>query len=226
VLVASRHLAAELTAHGVERVVQVPLGVDLEHFHPRRRERREATRARLGLQGGPLALFAGRYAREKGLDVVLDAWPEIERRTGMRLVLIGDGPLEQSFRTHSYASRVHWLPFERDREKFADLLAAADLYLAPGPYETFGLSDLEAMACGTPVLTVDRGGVAERVEDSGAGASYPFGDSAGLVVCAARLSAQDLPALGRKGREFAERHHGWDHALEQLTSAYRRILAQ
>ncbi|HET7041845.1 MAG TPA: glycosyltransferase, partial [Gemmatimonadales bacterium] len=172
VLVASRYLADELAAHGVSNVVQVPLGVDLEHFHPRRRARGAHLRGRLGIPEGRVALFAGRYAREKRLDVVLDAWPEVERRTGMRLAFVGDGPRRRELQRHPYGSRVTWLPYEKDREVLADLLAAVDLYLAPGPYETFGLSALEAMASGTPVLSVDRGGVAEQVAASGAGATY------------------------------------------------------
>ena len=224
VLVASRYLAAELAAHGVGSAVQVPLGVDLTHFHPRRRSTQ--ARARLGLPEGPLALFAGRFAREKRLDTVLDAWAEVERRTGARLAFVGDGPQAAALMRHRYAPRVLWLPFERDRERFADLLAAVDLYLAPGPYETFGLSALEAMACGTPVLSVDRGGVAERVADSGAGATYPFNDAAGLAARAIALLGEDLSALGEKGRAFAEARHSWDAAFTAIFDVYRRVLGR
>ena len=226
VLVASRHVADELRAHGVEQVEQVPLGVDLEHFDPRRRARAAAVRGRLGIPEGRVALFAGRYAREKCLDLVLDAWPEIERRTGIRLVLVGDGPREGEYRRHPYAGRVTWLPFERDQERFADLLAAVDLYIAPGPYESFGLSALEAMASGTPVLSVDRGGVAERVAESGAGETYPFDSVEGLIASAVALAERDLPALGRTGRTFAEHWHSWDAAFGAIFATYRRLLGR
>lgn len=225
VVVASRYLTEELGAEGITNVVQAPLGVDLAHFDPRRRARTSELRGRLGIPEGRVALFAGRYAREKRLDVVLDAWPEVERRTGIRLALIGGGPREQEFRRHPYAARVCWLPFAEDRELFADLLATVDLYLAPGPYETFGLSALEAMASGVPVLSVDRGGVAERVRESGAGATYPFDSPEGLVAAATLLAGEDLAALGAKGRAFAEAHHSWDAAFTALFATYRRILA-
>ena len=226
VLVASRHLAEELRAHGVSAVEQVPLGVDLDHFHPRRRDSRAATRVRFGLPSGPVALFAGRFAREKRVDLLLDAWAPIEERTGCRLVLVGGGPREAEWRRHPYAARTIWLPFIADRERFADLLAAVDLYLAPGPYETFGLSAIEAMASGTPVLSVDRGGVAERTVASGAGAVYPFGDPDALVAVATSLWSGDLAALGRRGRAFVEAHHSWDIAFTAIFDAYRRILAR
>jgi alpha-1,6-mannosyltransferase len=226
VLVASRYLERELAAHGVTDVVRVPLGVDVEHFHPRRRARAAYLRGRLGVPEGRVALFAGRYAREKRIEVLLDAWGEVERRTGTRLVLVGGGPGEAGLRRHPYASRVTWLPFEANREVLADLLAAVDLYVAPGPYETFGLSALEAMASGVPVLSVDRGGVAERVQESGAGETYPFDDVDGLVVAAVRLLGRDLPTLGAQARAFAERHHSWDAACAAIFDTYRRLLGR
>ncbi|MBW8771681.1 MAG: glycosyltransferase, partial [Gemmatimonadetes bacterium] len=226
VIVASPTVADELRAHGVANVEQVPLGVDLDHFNPRRRGRAGETRRRAGLPDGPVALFAGRFAREKRLDLLLDAWAPVEKRTGARLALLGDGPQARTLRQHPYAHRVLWLPFETDRERMADLLAAIDVYLAPGPYETFGLAALEAMASGTPILTVDRGGVAERVAATGGGARYPFNDRAGLTTAAIELFRGDLGALGMAGRRAAERHHGWDAAFTKLFATYRRILGR
>ena len=226
VIVASPFVAEELRAHGVPNVEQVPLGVDLDHFHPRRRARAGETRRRAGLPDGPLALFAGRFAREKRLDLLLDAWAPVERRTGARLALLGDGPQARALRNHPYAHRVLWLPFEQDRDRLADLLAAIDVYLAPGPYETFGLAALEAMASGTPILTVDRGGVAERVAATGGGTRYPFNDRDGLSAAAIELFRGDLGALGMAGRRSAERHHGWDASFTKLFAAYRRLLGR
>lgn len=226
VIVASPHLERELAAHGVHNTAVVPLGVDLEHFHPRRRAARPETRARVGLPEGPLVLFAGRLAREKQLNVVLDGWATVEHRTGARLVILGDGPRKGELRRHPYASRVIWLPFERDRERLADLLAAVDVYLAPGPYETFGLSALEAMASGTPLLSVDRGGVAERVEASGAGELYSFDDPGDLSTAALALLRSDLAALGTDARRHAERYHGWEATFDALFSTYRRLLGR
>ena len=132
--------------------------------------------------------------------MVLEAWPEVERRTGATLLLVGDGPARRHLKAHSESRRVVWLPLVSDRDLTADLLAAADLYVAPGPAETFGLSALEAMAAGIPVLSVDRGGVADRIRDSGAGALYPAGDSPALAEAAIRLFRGDLRTLGQTAR--------------------------
>jgi glycosyltransferase involved in cell wall biosynthesis len=83
---------------------------------------------------------------------------------------------------------------------------------------------MEGMASGLPVLSVDRGGVAEAVGLSGAGSLYTSGDPAHLASCAIDLFQRDLAALGRRGRCYAEEHHGWDAVLERLFDVYRRVL--
>ncbi|HEU4698195.1 MAG TPA: glycosyltransferase [Gemmatimonadales bacterium] len=227
VLVASDFVAEELARHGVDNALRVPLGVDVDLFHPTRAAARAATRARHGLDpDAPLAVFAGRFAREKRLEVLLRAWPAVARRTGAQLALIGDGPSRRWFQAQPGASQVHWLPFATDRAALADLLAAADLYVAAGPNETFGLAALEAMASGLPVLSVDRGGVPEQVRQSGAGDLYPDGDAAALAETAVALLGRDLAALGLRARAHAERHHAWPLALERIFDAYRRVAGQ
>ncbi|MEO8227002.1 MAG: glycosyltransferase [Gemmatimonadota bacterium] len=223
-LVASDFVAADLAREGIENVVRVPLGVDLGRFTPARRASRAAIRARHHLPDGPLAMFCGRFAREKHLDVLIRAWPEVERRTGARLVLVGGGPSAAWLRAQPGAERVVWLPFERDRDALANLVAAADLYVAPGPAETFGLAALEALASGVPVLSVDSGGVPELVTRSGAGATYPIGDRAALADQAAALFQQDLPALGARGRSYAEREHAWPAVFDRIFAAYRTLI--
>ena len=123
--------------------------------------------------------------------MLLDAWSAVEKVTAARLVLVGTGPLETRLRAHPYASRLTFLPFKNDRTEVADLLAALDLYVAPGRVETFGLSSLEALASGTPVLAADAGGVAEQVERSGAGRVFEAGNTASLSEQAIALLAED-----------------------------------
>jgi len=218
-------VARELQSAGVENVVHVPLGVDLDRFNPGRRVRATATRRRLGLPDGPLAIYVGRLAAEKDIDVVLSAWLEVERRTGARLVLVGAGPALRWLRRSRGGGRALWLPYIRDRDLLADLYASADLYVAPGSAETFGLAALEALSSGLPVLSADQGGVAETVSRSGAGRLYTSGDRAHLTETAVALLEDELPALGRIGRRYAEEHHGWDAVFDRLFQTYRRVLA-
>lgn len=222
-LAASRAAVRELENAGFQHVIQVPLGVDLEHFHPWRRNHAAETRRRAGLPEGPLAMFVGRFAREKEIQLVLDAWPEVEARTRATLVMVGDGPSRRFFQEHNRARRVKWIPYQTDRDVLADLMAAADVVIAPGPAETFGLAALEALASGVPVIASDAGAVREIVEASGAGAINPEPTSAAMADTVRDLLRRDLDALGSQGRRYAETHHGWDMALDQVFAAYRQI---
>ena len=118
------------------------------------------------------------------------------------------------------------LPFQRDRDQLADLYAAVDLAVAPGPAETFGLASVEALASGNPVLSVDQGGVAETVTRSGAGDAIrvrrcrPPGRGGGA---APRLGP---PSLGSLARRYAESHHSWSAVFDRLFSVYRSVLAR
>lgn len=227
--VASDFAAGELRAAGVDRVARVPLGVDLGHFHPRRRAHAVRTRARAGLPvGAPLAVYVGRFAAEKRLDVLLRAWPRVRRRTGARLALVGAGPERGRLAGLIDAAGAICVPFERERGALADLITAADLYVAPGPIETFGLAVLEALACATPVLAVDAGGAGELVARSGGGARFAPGDPDALADAAESLldlGAHGLHALGHAGRAYAEREHGWDAVFDRLFGHYRDVAA-
>jgi alpha-1,6-mannosyltransferase len=222
VIAASEGFAERLREAGAPRVAVAPLGVDLRRCRPAHRERAAAVRARHGLPDAPFAVYAGRFAREKELDVVLRAWPEVERRTGVRLVLAGAGADATRLRRLPGAAVATWLPFQVDPGQVADLLAAAAFCVAPGPHETFGLAAAEAAGCGVPALAVDRGAVGERVTASGTGAVYARGDAAALVEGAVALM-EGGEALRRHTRAFAERHLGWDAAFGRLLGIYRDL---
>lgn len=224
-IVCSRFVGDDLRRAGIERITRIPLGVDLVRYHPSRRAVRDEARDRYALPPGPLAGFVGRFAPEKELDVLLAAWPSVHRRTGATLVLVGDGP--QRAELESMAAGAAWIrfmPYERDRDRLAELLAACDVFVAPSSNETFGLAPLEAMACGTPVLTADRGGISEQVEASGAGAQFASGSAAALADAAVQLFGMDLNALGAKGRAHAERNHDWDTVFDRIFALYRDVM--
>ena len=222
---ASKVAVEALAGAGFRRVERIPLGVDLDHFHPGRRAHADRTRALHGLPPGPLAMYTGRLAREKELALVIDAWPAVEKATGATLVLVGDGPSRRHYQDRCKSARVVWLPFEKDRERLANLLAAADVYLAPGPAETFGLAALEAMASGVPVVCSDQGAVRELVEASGAGAVNPEPRATAMAESIIGVLGQDRVMLGGRGRAYAEANHPWESVFDQLFSFYRSVIA-
>ena len=224
-IAASRFVADDLERAGVPNVVRIPLGVNLELFTPARRAHAAATRAHWQLPPDvPLLTFVGRFAHEKELDVVMAAWPEIRRRTGAALVMAGDGPEQAALLARlGNTGGVHWLPFIASQERLADLQAASSVYLASSPHETFGLSPLEAMACGTPVLAADGGGVREHVLSSGAGAVFHPGDAADFAAQAVALLGSDLASHGARAREFAVSEHSWESVFDRIFALYEQV---
>ncbi len=216
VLAPSRDMRDHLVDWGVERVACRPLGVDTTRFHPSRASL--AWRSELGLAAGARALvYAGRFAPEKHLDVLVDA---VERLGAPYvLVAIGAGPAPPRA-----GERVRILPFVADVAALATALASADAFVHAGDQETFGLSALEAMACGTPIIVRDAAGLSELV-DTRTGVAVGSGSGAAFAEATAALFARDRPALRRAARERAEASD-WERVLPELLDQYRRLLGR
>jgi alpha-1,6-mannosyltransferase len=225
--VASETSEAELRRAGATRLTRVPLGVDLELFHPRQRARRQHMRALFGLPlDAPIVSYLGRIAPEKDLGVVIAAWRLIEARTDATLVVMGDGPLQRELRAQSAGLRVRWLPFEANRERVAGLLAASDVYVSPGPSETFGLSAVEAMACATPVVAADRGSVAEHVRRSDGGLLFESGQARSLGDQLLFAIGGAPQCGGAKARAYVESQCSWNAALDRIFGTYEALARQ
>jgi alpha-1,6-mannosyltransferase len=215
VMAPSRHVAARLQDLGVERVMHQPLGVDTEVFRPGRRD--PGIRRALGLRDGArLLVFAGRFAHEKNLPLLLSAF----RRLGPRyhLLLVGGGmdlPAQ---------ANVTVLDYRASELELACLIASCDALVHAGAQETFGLIVLEAMACGLPVVGVAEGGVAELVGDRH-GVLVPPGNACAFAEGIEALYAHDVQALGARARETVERRYSWDRVMSSLLALYRRRLS-
>lgn len=215
-----------LAGLGVSHTAVVPLGVDTELFHPARRD--PAWKQAVGAASGqPVALYVGRLSAEKGLDVALDAFPDIHAATGTRLVLIGEGHLRRRLEVAARArpDMLHVLPFEADRARLARAYASADLFLAPCPYETFGLAALEAMASGLPVVGVAAAGIGRLLAGADWGRTYRAGHAQDCARAVRELLALDLPAAGQRARRVAATRYSWDRTFSALLELYRRLAA-
>jgi alpha-1,6-mannosyltransferase len=221
--VTSRYIERKLRAFGVDNTFLVPLGVDADHFRPALRD--EAVRRAHGVGPGErLALCVGRFSSEKGVDVLCEAIVRLAGRDGLHILLVGDGPLERQVRDAAAANpRARILGYVSDRDVLARLHAAADVFLAPGPYETFGLSALEALSSGVPVVAAASGGAAETVGASAAGRLFKPHDAADFVRCLEHLLADDLEALGRRARRFVEDGYSWDGTFRRMVDRYGEL---
>lgn len=137
----------------------VPNGVDLERFAV---EDRGAARRRLGLAPGRLAVSIGRLSRQKGLDLLLEAWPGVCKRVDAELVVVGSGPDEEDLRGRAGSARMVGA-----RDDVLSWLAAADVVVVPSRWEGLAYVVLEAMAAGRRVVATDVAGMREAIGDTG-----------------------------------------------------------
>ncbi len=215
VVAPSRYIAQRLAESGIATALTLPLGVDHRLFAPRPRAR-EALRRRLGLASQTrLLVFAGRPAREKRVDVLIEA---VERLGDpYRLLLIGAAPTASPA-----SSRVIALDYQSDPRVLAHLMAGCDAFVHANEAEAFGLVVLEAMACGLPVAGIAAGGVAESVDEA-VGALAPRPTAAALAEAIADIFARGAVDLGAAARRRVLDRHGWPAVFERLTAVYAQL---
>jgi alpha-1,6-mannosyltransferase len=213
VLAACDALARDLREIGIARVQRHTIGVDCTLFHPCRRD--VALRAELGIaRDAYMLLYAGPFGAEQNLSLIADA----ARRLGPRWVFValGAGPAAPRGR------QVIVLPPARDAAALARALACADAFVHAGEEETFGLSALEAMACGTPVVVRAAGALPELV-DRGAGIAVASGRVGEWAEALAALVAVPRGRWSRAARARAL-DHDWSVVLPALLRRYQRLL--
>lgn len=213
-LAASTAAAEELEAQGVPGVRLWPGGVDLELFHPGRRD--DAVRARLS-GGHPerrIAIYVGRLAAEKGVERLRPlADPGV-----CHLVLVGDGPARPDLEA-DFAGSACTFTGNLAGAELAAAYASADLFVFPSITDTLGLVMLEAMASGLPVLAARSPSSEELVAGAPAGALFDPDDGPGLVAAARRLLAVsvDRRALAASAHRVAP---CWEQSTERLMEHY------
>ena len=173
-------------------------------------------------------VFIGRHDARKGLPVLLRAWPEIRRRSGARLRLIGTDPLQYRLlhsRLRFDEDGIDMLGIVPNETRDAEL-ASAKLFVSPAlGGESFGMVLVEAFATATPVVASDIPGFAD-VATADAAVLVPPGDERALTDAICDLLAEEdrRVAMGRAGRELAQRY-SWVGIAERLESIYQRAVA-
>jgi len=208
--------AAEFGRIGARNVARVPLGVDLRIFCPERFS--ERVRTRYAARHEKLLVHCGRLSAEKKPGRSLDTLASLlAGGQAARLVIAGDGPLRGALVSRAVrdALPVTFVGFLAGREELATLLASADVVLAPGPAETFGLAALEALACGTPVVVSAESALPEVVGEAGVG--VPGEDLAPGVRA---VLARPERARRAAARAQAERY-GWPAAVRGFLAVHR-----
>jgi glycogen synthase len=209
------------------KVVVIHNGIDPERF--RRTERRDALE-RYGVRP-PYVLFVGRITDQKGIFHLLEAAPKLP--AGVQLVLCASAPdtpeiEERLRRAVPLHPNVLWINAMVPVEEVVQLYSHAAVFTCPSIYEPFGLINLEAMACETPVVASAVGGILEVVEDGATGYLVTPGRPDELAAALRRLldDPQQGRALGRAGRRRVEEKFSWASVAERTERLYADVIAE
>jgi alpha-1,6-mannosyltransferase len=210
----SRLMCAFLNSLGVQHTVHQPLGVDTDVFRPEQRS--AGLREKLGLTPDARVLvYAGRYAGEKNLPVLLQAFASLGRP--YHLLMIG-GEIEAR-----PTANITMLPYRRDSLELAQWLASADALVHAGTKETFGLVILEAMACGRPVVAARASAIPEFVDETVGMLAEP-NSAKSMAEAIEALYERDLDAVGAAARARVLQRFTWNHAFHMQSNAYASLV--
>ncbi len=223
VIAVSQSTVDDLVARGFDRdlATVIPNGIDLQRYHadPTQSEFAE-----------PTILYLGRLRRYKRVDLILRAFHRLVNDEGVeaKLIIAGkgtDAPALERLRDRlGLAERVQMVGYVDESEKIR-LLRRAWIHVQTSPKEGWGISNLEAAACGTPTVASDSPGLRDSVVHEQTGLLVPHGDVAALAAALRRLIEQ--PALRRQLGEGAEafaQAYSWDACAAALEDHLERVL--
>jgi rhamnosyl/mannosyltransferase len=232
ILVASpamRDSATQLEGYR-DKCVVVPYGIDLYGFEASADVIARADEWRTTLGRSPLFLFVGRLVPYKGVDVLIRAMAGLDAR----LAIVGDGPLRPSLEAQAaeagVAGRVRFLGALTDEQVVA-LYHACDAFVLPSVTraEAFGMVQLEAMACGKPVVCTDLPSGVPWVNKHGeSGLVVPSGHAGALRSAMSQLAADDTlrAALGAGARQRVEREFTADRMAARTLAVYQDVASR
>lgn len=211
--------------------VVVPNGIDWQSY--RRLPPKGNFRRRIGLNDqAPLVLFLGRINFKKGLDLLVPAFGLVVQKYP-EAILAFVGPdnegyglkvrrwcKEQGIQDKVY--HVDHLGFENVKEAYVD----ANVFVLPSYTENFGLTVIEAIACGTPVVISDQVNICQEIQKLGAGIVVGLDPrEMADAICLVLDNKRAAKVMGERGRAAAETCYTWARVVEQLTQVYRELIA-
>ena len=219
----SADLARRTEANFLDRppcgIEVIPNFVDLEEFKPLVREA-DCTQP-------PMAVHVSNFRAVKRVPFLVKAFGHALEQVDARLVLVGDGPQQDEARRVARAMDIcEKVCFLGMRDALPALLAPADVFCLTSAEESFGLSALEAMACGVPVLATDVGGVSEIIDDGQTGVLVQANDEAGYAQHLADMlgNRERTRAMGRAARDAALERFERRSVVDRYVALYRRAL--
>lgn len=223
--------AADFIGHFTERerIVVVPNGVDSDRFRSRSCAADETTHE---VSGEHIILYVGRLVYRKGIHILVKAMPQILRELpDAQLLIAGEGIMEnfiklliKSLDLEDHVKLLGFVP----NEKLPGLYGLSQVFVLPSLYcESFGITLLEAMASGKPVVASNVGGVPEVIENEVTGLLFRKGDERDLADGVLRIMNDHVLALdlARKARRSVEVNFSWFVVADKMECLYEELLA-
>lgn len=228
IMAATRVMVEQLTSHGMPAVAHTPLGVDTQMFQPKRRD--DALRESWGAGPDDVVLcYPNRLSEEKNFRPLLAAY-ELLRQAGHKpfLVVAGHGPgvAEVQALAAKYP-QVHYLGYLEKPIEMARLLASVDVVATLCPYETFGLSAVEAMASGAAILGSAKMSIGELLESCRCGIALE--DTSPEAVADAWLELcrpGRAGLLGKRGLQECHARYSWKATFSRVVAVYEEVLSR
>jgi len=220
--------AAKFIEHFADgkKIIVVPNGVDVKRFESIEKN------IQPNLSEKPIILYVGRLVYRKGIHVLVRAMPLILKEIpNAHLIIAGKGYMNSSIRmlikSLNLEGNVTMLGFIPD-EKLPELYASSHLFVMPSLYcESFGITLLEAMASGKPVVASNVGGIPEVVKDGVVGLLFRRGDAEDLADKIIRvLSDCNLArSLASNAKELVKERYSWSVVADKIEDIYEKTLA-
>lgn len=226
VLVASKIVMDRMADSGIKNLHFSPLGVNHELFHPSKKDKNLTQSLKAGNPDRLILFFPHRFSKEKGLHILLEAYDQLCMKMSVEpaLVLAGTGPLEHlAKKAAARYSNVYYEGFINSKELMATYYATADLGFALSEWETFGLSLVEALSSGLPLISSGKGAASEHIQNSGAGIILDEVSPTNLADAILKFSNLNTSNWGNKARTYAETL-SWDQCFDNQLVIYKDSL--
>ena len=206
-----------------DRIEVIPNFIDTDVWRP---NREPCHRAKLAPDGEKIVMHISNFRAVKRVEDVVSVFAGINRTVPSRLVMVGDGPdRPRAARRAAELGVEDKVVFLGKHSSVDELLSCADLFLLPSESESFGLSALEAMACGTPVIATRVGGLPEVIEDGVTGLLFELGAVDEMAQAGARLLGDDAARseMAAMARKSAGERFSADKVVPLYEAYYERI---
>lgn len=228
-LVSSQNIMNRMEANGLKNLHYSPLGVNSALFHPNKQNQDLIKEIKAGEPKRLILFFGHRFSKEKGLHLLLSAYAQLCEKMKLTpaLVIAGKGPYENLvLEAVNRFEHVHYKGFIANKEEMAQLYASADLGFALSAWETFGLSIVEALSAGLPLIGAGAGAAKEHIEKSKAGIVLDSLEVAPLVDAILSYNEYQPKSEWKKNARTYAQILSWKNSFDRQIQIYKKATTE